>query len=403
MMRALAVLLAVAVAAGAGYFYGRRQSHDAPPAAAAPGAERKVLYWHDPMVPQQKFDKPGKSPFMDMDLVPVYADGQASGGEVTISPGTRQNLGVRTAPVTMAEFRQEFAAVGAIQADERRMARAEARTPGWIERLHVRATNEPVAAGQVLAELYSPEVVAAQEEYLLARKMADAAPSDRVLAVAALRRLETLGVPPEAVARLEREGTASRRVPILAPISGVVSELAVREGAMVAAGTPVFTITDLSSVWVAIDVPESRSTVLRPGQGVRARIQSLPDREFGGTVDYVYPDLNAQTRSVRARAVLPNPRLELKPGMYVDVTLALSARKALSVPSEAVIQTGTRSVVIVADGDRFRAATVKTGVESGGHSEILDGLKAGERVVASGQFLIDSEANLKGVLDRMKP
>jgi Cu(I)/Ag(I) efflux system membrane fusion protein len=402
MMRALALLLAVALAAGAGYYYGRR-GHDAPPAAAAPANERKVLYWHDPMVPQQKFDKPGKSPFMDMDLVAVYADEQAPSVGVTISAGTRQNLGVRTAPVTLSEFRQEFAAVGTVQADERRMARAEVRASGWIERLYVRAVNEPVAAGQVLAELYSPDILAAQEEYLLARTMADAAPSDRALAGAALRRLETFGVPAQAVTRIERERTASRWVPILAPISGVVSELAVREGAMVSAGTPVFTITDLSSVWVAIDVPESQGAVLRPGQVVRARIQSLPDKVFAGTVDYVYPDLNVQTRSVRARAVLPNPRLELKPGMYVDVMLGISARKALAVPSEAVIQTGTRSVVIVADGDRFRAATVKTGAESGGHSEILDGLKAGERVVASGQFLIDSEANLRGVLDRMKP
>ncbi len=170
---------------------------------------------------------------------------------------------------------------------------------------------------------------------------------------------------------------------------------------MVQAGAPVFTLTDLSSVWVVVDVPEAQGTLLRPGLRADASLQAFPGRIFEGRLDYVYPELNAQTRTLRARVVLPNPRLDLRPGMFVNVSLVSVARKALTVPTEAVIQTGTRNVVIVMDGERFRAATVKTSAEIAGRTEILDGLKPGERVVASGQFLIDSEASLKGTLDRL--
>jgi Cu(I)/Ag(I) efflux system membrane fusion protein len=398
-----AIVLAVLLAAG-GYYAGKHSTHSAIVVAtpAAQQAERKVLYWHDPMFPQQKFDKPGKSPFMDMQLVPVYADEKGDQSGVTVSARVQHNLGIRTAQAEIAQIRQEIPAVGTVQADERRIVRAEVRATGWVEKLHLRAVNDPVRAGQVLAEIYAPELLAAQEEYLLARRMAQANPADEPLARAARSRLVQLGLPEGEIARVEQSGSASRRVPIIAPISGVVTELGVREGAMVQAGAPVFTLSDLSSVWVVIDVPEAQGAALR--QGMRAEVggQTLPGKTFAGRVDYVYPELNAQTRTLKARITLPNPRLELKPGMYANVLLVSGTRKMLTVPSEALIQTGTRTVAIVMDGDRFRPATVKTGAEMGGRTEILSGIKELERVVVSGQFLIDSEASLRTTLARLE-
>jgi Cu(I)/Ag(I) efflux system membrane fusion protein len=410
MKRTLTMLVAAAALLAAGYFAGRQASHPQPAPAAAPGegksavaGERKPLYWHDPMYPQQKFDKPGKSPFMDMQLVPVYGDekpGADSG--VTVSSRAQQNLGLRSALAQTVELREEWPAVGSVQADERRIVRAEQRSQGWVEKLHVRAVNDPVRAGQVLAEVYSPELVAAQEEYLLARRMAQASSTDDALARAARQRLVSLGFPEGGISALESSGTARRRVPILAPISGVLTELGVREGAQVQPGMAAFTLTDLSSVWILLEVPEAQAALLRPGLRAHARVQGLAGREFEGRVDYIYPELNAQTRTVRARVTVANPGLVLRPGMFVELTLVSAARRALTVPTEAVIQTGTRSVVVVMDGERFRAATVKTGLERDGRTEILGGLKEGERVVASGQFLIDSEASLKGALDRLE-
>jgi Cu(I)/Ag(I) efflux system membrane fusion protein len=402
-MKNVLMVLAVALAFGAaGYFYGKREAHAPAPAAKA-DAGKKVLYWHDPMYPQQKFDKPGRSPFMNMDLVPVYAEDKAGAeGGVAVSARVRQSLGIRTAAAEVTELRQDVAAVGYVQADERRIARAEVRAQGWVERLHVRAVNDPVRAGQVLAEIYSPELLQAQEEYLLARRMAKQDPADETLARAGRRRLSLLGLPESEIAKLENAGAAARRIPLLAPISGVITELGVREGAMVQAGMPAFTLTDLSSVWITVEVPEAQAAVLRQGQKAGARVQTHPGKTFEGRIEYVFPELNAQTRTVRARIALANPGIALKPGMFADVTLAAASRKALTVPSEAVIQTGTRSVVIVAEGERFRAATVKVGAETGERSEILSGLKEGEPVVASGQFLIDSEASLRTALSRLE-
>jgi Cu(I)/Ag(I) efflux system membrane fusion protein len=404
MKRAILFSVAAMLIAAAGYLIGSHRAHtvtEASPTAAQ--GERKPLYWHDPMYPQQKFDKPGKSPFMNMQLVPVYGDekpGADSG--VTVSSRAQQNLGVRIALAENTELRQELSAVGYVQFDERRVARAEVRTTGWVERLHVRAVNDPVRAGQVLAEVYSPDLLAAQEEYLLARRMAQANASEETLVRAGRRRLELMGLPDGEITKLERSGTASRRVPVVAPISGIVSELGVREGAMVQAGAPAFTLTDLSSVWIILEVPEAQAAILRPGLSAEIGVRSSPGKAFEGRVDYVYPDLNAQTRTVKARVTLANPGQIFRPGMYVQVSLASAARKALTVPTEAVIQTGTRNVVVVMDGERFRAATVKTGDERNGRTEILGGLNEGERVVASGQFLIDSEASLKSTLNRLE-
>jgi len=412
----LAAAVAVAVvAAGAGYYFGVRQTPAeravqgsvtggaSPTAAPAPVADTgrgKVLYWHDPMVPGQRFDKPGKSPFMDMDLVPVYADAAADGG-VAISARQQQSFGVRTAAATEGTLDTGFSAVGAVVVDERSLVAVQARSPGYVERLLVRAQYDAVAAGQPLAELYVPEWLAAEEE-LLALK-ASPQPDVARLADAARRRLSLLGMPDAEIARIERDGKPSARITVTAPQAGVVWEIGARDGMAVMPGTTLFKIAGLGSVWVIADVPEAQAALVRAGTPVEARAAAIPDRAFKGTVNALLPEINAQTRTVRARIVLANPGGALKPGMFATVSFGgARAAPAVLVPSEAVINTGKRSVVIVDAGNgRFTPVEVSVGRESGDVTEIRNGLAAGQRVVVSGQFLVDSEASLKGALTRI--
>jgi membrane fusion protein, copper/silver efflux system len=366
-----------------------------------PATGRKVLYWHDPMVPGRKFDQPGKSPFMDMQLVPVYADdGDAGGGDtgqVAISPRLQQNLGIRTAEVKEGTLALPFEAVGSVAWNERDVAVVQARGNGYVERLYVRAPLDRVQRGQPLAELYVPDWVAAQEDYLAARRMAPE------LADAARQRMRLAGMTDELIRKIEATGKVSARATIASPVSGVVAELGAREGMTVVAGAPLYRINGLSTVWVNAEVPESAVARLRPGSAVEARTPALPDKTFRGKVGALLPEINAATRTLTARIELANPNGQLVPGMFVNVTLTAAAQKAvLLVPSDAVIQTGTRSIVFVAAGDgRFAPVVVETGSEADGWTEIRKGLQAGQKVVASGQFLVDSEASLKGVVARL--
>ena len=368
-----------------------------PPAAT--GKDRKVLYWHDPMVPGQKFDRPGKSPYMDMPLVPVYAGQEADQGTVTISPQVQQNLGVRTAEVTLDRLAPVVEAVGSVAYNERDVALVQARSSGFVERLHVRAPLDPVRKGQPLAELYVPDWVAAQEEYLAARRMQGIAG----LADAARQRMRLAGMTDDQIRQVERTGKVSARMTVAAPASGVVAELAVREGMTVSTGAPLFRINGLDSVWVIAELPESVLARVRAGDEVQAHAASMPGTAFTGKVSAILPEVNPATRTVKARIELANPGHRLLPGMFVNVRLTgLGGQEVLTVPSEAVIQTGTRSVVMLAQGSgKFAPVEVETGSEYGARTEIRKGLSAGQRVVVSGQFLIDSEANLKGAVARM--
>jgi Cu(I)/Ag(I) efflux system membrane fusion protein len=367
------------------------------PQAAADG-QRKVLYWYDPMRPDQHFEAPGKSPFMDMDLVPKYAD-EVDGDTVTIDPRMAQNLGVRTAKVERGVFRRREWAVGAVVVDERRIVSVETRTTGWVERLEIRAVGEPVERGQYIAGVYSPELLAAQEELVLAAQSGDAG-----LVEASRRRLALLGLGQGQIGAVMQKKQAQRLVSVLAPAAGIVQELGVREGSRIDPGVPLLRIADLSRVWISVEIPEAVSKEIGPGSAAEVRIPARPDRVFEGNVDYVYPRLESQTRTVRARITLENPDLVLKPGMFASVLLSGGDRTdVLSVPSEAVIRTGERSVVILAEGGgRFRPAQVTVGEDREGRTEILAGLAEGEDIVVSGQFLIDSEANLRGALARME-
>lgn len=407
----IGALLLAAAAAGAGYWLAMRQmpeSHTAP-AAMTPApdgaADRKPLYWHDPMYPQQKFDKPGRSPFMDMDLVPVYADEGADEGTVSISSRVAQNLGVRTAEVTEGVLENPLEAVGAVAYDERRVAVVQARVNGYIERLFARAPLDAVKKGQPLAEILAPEWVAAQEEYLA---LARSPLANEALRQAARQRLVLLGMSEQTVARVEADGTTRARITLTAPISGVIAELGAREGMAVMPGAMLFRINGLDTVWVNAEVPESRAAALRPGGQVEASLPAYPGETFKGRITAILPEVNAATRTIKARVELANRQGKLTPGMYATVNFAPHARsKALLVPSEAVIRTGQRSVVLVAEGaaqgrQRFRPVDVEIGAETGNMTEIRKGLERGMRVVSSGQFLIDSEANLRTSVARLE-
>ena len=398
------VVVAAAAAAG-GYWLAMSRmpaiSAEAAAQAAEPEPGRKVLYWYDPMVPQQKFDKPGKSPFMDMQLVPKYADEGGDEATVSISPRVVQNLGIRTVEARPGSLAPKLAAVGNVDWNERSVVLVQPRANGFIERLYVRAPLDAVRAGDPLVEILFPEWAAAQEEYLLLRRLST--PDAEALRSAARQRLVLLGMSEEQIAAVEREGRAQPGVTLRAPVSGVIAELGAREGMTVSMGATLFRIAGVGTVWVVAEVPEAQAAMLVPGERVEARVPAYPADVFPGRVSAILPEVNATTRTVRARVEVANPAGKLKPGMYATLMLSPRAREGLLVPSEAVIRTGERSVVILAGAEgKFRAVEVEVGMESGDSAEIRKGLKAGDKVVVSGQFLIDSEASLRTTLARLE-
>jgi Cu(I)/Ag(I) efflux system membrane fusion protein len=402
----VAIVFAAAGVAGGIWWANRSMGHaPAPSAAPAATAPKKVLYWHDPMVPGQKFDKPGKSPFMDMELVPVYAEDEPAASGVKVSPQLAQNLGVRTAVAEKGRLAKRVDVVGTIAFDERAVSVIQARTAAFVEQLLVRAPLDAVKRGQPLARLFVPEWAGAQQEYLALK--ASPVEGAAELAHAARNRLLLLGMTEDQVQSVDREGKPVTRVTLVSPTDGVVGELGAREGANVTAGAMLFRINGLATVWVNLDVPEAMAGLVRPGAALEATVPAYPGETFKGTVSAVLPDVNAATRTVRARVQLDNPGAKLKPGMFASVRILDSrpgANDVVLVPSEAVIVTGERSVVIVDRGEgRYEPVPVKIGAEQGGRTEILEGLQGGEKVVASGQFLIDSEASLRGIERRMKP
>lgn len=392
MRKILPAAAIVALAAFAGLWLARHRPPPADPSAPA------VLYWYDPMKPQAHFDRPGKSPFMDMELVPKYAAAGDGRAWVSIDPRVVQNLGMRTAPVVRGNFERRIEAVGAVELDQSRIFTIESRAPGWVEQLDVRAVGEPVQRGAQVAGVYAPELYSAQQELVLAAQSGDAGLLD-----AARQRLALLGASPGQIRRVLDARQAERRLRIDAPSTGVVTELNVREGGQVGPGMPLMKIADLSRVWIIVEIPEAQAQWAAVGSGAQARLAALPGRTFAGRVSYVYPQLDATTRTVRARLVFDNPDGALKPGMYAGVSvIGNGTQDALLVPSEAVIRTAARSAVIVADGEgRFHPVDVQLGAERAGQSVILRGLEQGQQVVTSGQFLIDSEASLQGAYNRM--
>lgn len=363
-------------------------------------SERKVLYWHDPMVPGQKFDKPGKSPFMDMQLVPVYADAGGDDGSVTISPRQTQNLGLRTVAVSTGQIQPKLEATGSVAWNERGLTVVQARNTGFVEKLFVRATLDRVSKGQALAELYVPDWVAAQEEFLAIRQMRGEGLS--ALLDGARARMRQAGMPEALIAQVEKAGLVQARITLHSPINASVLELPVREGMTVMAGSTLFRLNALDSVWVNAEIPESQAALLRVGMPVEASAAGFPGDVFKGRVQAILPDVETATRTLKARIELANPGARLAPGMFVRIALGAAAKPALLLPAEALIRTGTRTVVMLAEGEgKYRPVDVEVGAEAGGHVEIRSGLEAGQKVVVSGQFLLDSEASLRAVGTRL--
>ena len=413
------VVVLLALFTGLGWFFGQKNmttsmsdkasdgmTNDMPMAdkngVVQDDSGKTVKYWYDPMVPNQKFDKPGKSPFMDMQLEPKYANESSDGevGGVAISSQTAQNLGIRLEKVQTSSFGESFSAVGRIEPDERRFYVVQTRIPGFVERLSVRAVGDPVVKGQKIAEIYAPELLAAQQEYLtlLTLKEVDA---DNTLKQAARNRLTLLGMSEGEVKAITKTGKASPRFGVYAPASGVLTELGVREGGQLMAGSSLMQISDLSQVWLIAEVLERDAARLKPGVAADVQLQSLPGEVFKGKVGYLYPMLNDASRTLQVRIELPNKDKRLRPGMYANVLFSGQTHEALSISSESIIVTGKRKIVIVKEANGYRPVEIKTGQENDGSIEILSGLAKDENVVVSGQFLIDSEASLSGVLARL--
>jgi Cu(I)/Ag(I) efflux system membrane fusion protein len=377
------------------------------PAVKQVASKDAPSYWYDPMRPSEHFDKPGKSPFMDMPLVPKYPDpgstdgvrsATGSAGGIAIDPRVVQNLGIRLAEVEQSSFARVVDTVGLVGVDEHRIEAIQVRESGWVERLEVRAVGDSVRRGQLLAGVYSPDLLATQQELLIARGSGDAQ-----MIEAARRRLALFGLSEAQIARIEKADAVERRVDYYAPFDGYVMELGIRQGAAVERGTTLFQLADLSSVWITAEVPETQAAWIRAGDTAEAEVPALPGERFAGQVDYLYPELTQATRTLKVRVVVKNSGKHLRPGMFATAHLrGATQQQVLTVPTEAVIKTGTRSVIIVADdGTHFRPVLVHVGAEHGGRSEILVGLNRGQNVVASGQFLIDSEASLRGAFDNL--
>jgi Cu(I)/Ag(I) efflux system membrane fusion protein len=404
-LKAIALLVA-----GAGLAYGgyRAGTHHGMP-AAMPGTDaasgegndpksgRRVLYWHDPMVPGQKFDKPGKSPFMDMQLVPVYAGEDGAEGGVRISPAMQQNLGIRFATVRREQTRETFDLIGTTQFDESMSELVQSRVTGYIDRLYARAPMQRIKRGEPIALLFVPDWIAPQEEYLALKRSGNEA-----LAAAARQRMQALSIPAGLVAQAERSGQAQKSMTLASPVDGVVTELAVRDGAMVTPGMTIAKVAGLARVWLVAELPEASAGSARPGMTVDAAPSGNPTRTYRGKVREILPGVNASTRTVQARLELDNRDGSLTPGMLMRVRIgAEQPVSRLLVRTEAVIRTGQRTVVLVAAGNGdMQPVMVTTGRDTGDDTEILSGLQEGQKVVASGQFLIDSEASLKSVLPR---
>jgi Cu(I)/Ag(I) efflux system membrane fusion protein len=389
-------LIAVSLASGLGGYLLSGGGVRRPATQGSSGG--KILYWYDPMVPSEHYAGPGKSS-MNMALVPQYADQSASGG-IAVSPAMQQNLGIRLAPVETRDIAPTVRSVGQVQFDERLVSEVQTLTPGFVESLSVRAQGEPVGAGRVIAQVYSPDLLTAQAEYralLTSGGVASAA-----LRQSARNRLRLLGAPESLVRRLEHGGAPQRTYPVVTHNSGVVTQIGGRPGAQVSPGQSIVTIQGLSRVLVIADVPEASLASIHVGQPAQITFPAYPAETRSGSVDYIFPSLNTQSRTARVRITLPNPGLQLKQGMFANVALQGTGGMAIVVPSEAVIDTGRRQVVIVKRGGSFVPQEVKIGRDYDQWTEILAGLQPGEQVVASGQFLIDSEASLQGLISRLQ-
>lgn len=411
-------LVGIAVATGGGYWWGLRQAGQ-PSAEKSAGtsasitsapAARKTLYYRNPMGLSDTSPVP-KQDSMGMDYIPVYAGEETQSGQVKISTDKVQKMGVRTEPAALRELVRTVRAVGQFQLDERRQHTVTTKFEGYIERLYVNATGQPVKRGQPLMEVYSPELVATQEEYLIAwggrQSLKNGTEESLVgigqLAESALKRLRNWDISNAQLQRLQREGKANRTLTIYSPASGVVLEKMAVAGIRFMPGEPLFKIADLSAIWLIADVFEQDLALVHVGQSVKISVNAYPDKELIGKIAYIYPTIAPETRTAKVRVELANPGGMLKPDMYASVQLASGHGKAgtLTVPDSAVLDSGTRQVVLVRRGEGlFEPREVKLGMRGNGNGyvEVIEGISTGEQVVVSANFLIDAESNLRAAI-----
>ena len=365
----------------------------------------EILYWRSPMNPTEIYDKPGKSA-MGMDLVPVYQDEMTDQEAVKINPVTQQNMGIRVAEVTKGPLVHTIRTYGHITPDETLTAQVNLKISGWIENLFVDFTGKYVKKGEPLFEIYAPDLVAAQEEYLVAFRTLGQSRSagGKSMMDSSRSRLRYFDVPESEIQALEESGKVKKTVMIRSPLSGFVIQRNAEEGSYIKAGTEVFRIADLSRVWVDAHLYEYEFSGIAEGQQAEITLPYLPGRTFSGKVAYVYPYLQPKTRDLIIRLVFLNPEMELKPEMYADVVIKTVLKgEGLMIPSEAVIRTGRRNVVFVSSGHgKFMPRDLVLGpLLDNDKVQVLGGVMAGESVVVSGQFLLDSESNLKEAVRKM--
>ena len=375
--------------------------------------EKKIAYYKDPMHPWFTSDKPGKAPDCGMDLVPAY-EGESDTKGIKIDPVTVQNIGVKTEVAEYRKLTKTIRATGKVDYDETKVYSVTTKIMGYVERLYVDYAGKTVRKGEVLMDLYSPELVTTQQEYLQAlryQKELDKSSIEEArkgaddLVLSAKRRLLYWDIPENEIKALEERGTPKKTMTIVSPVDGIVMDKMVLKGQNVMAGMTLYKIVDLSTVWILADVYQYELPWLKVGQPAEIELSYLPGKRFSGTVSYIYPYLNMESKTVKVRIQMTNtPNIEFKPEMYATVELSSPlAINAVTVSDQAIIRTGARNIIVVAlGGGYFDPRDVTLGVTADGYTQVLDGIQAGESIVTSSQFLIDSESNLKAAINQMK-
>jgi Cu(I)/Ag(I) efflux system membrane fusion protein len=406
-------ILMLALGVGGGYWLASRQMVHEQPAVTAP-APKKPLFYRNPMNPDVTSPVPAKDS-MGMDYVPVYAEQEEAAekpGTVKIDPATTQDIGVRTAKASRQTLSQGIRAVGRVAYDEERIVRLHPKTEGWIEKMSVDKTGQWVKKNTDLLSIYSPQLVASQQEYVLALKnlevlkqspIAEIRRGAEELVNSSRERLKLLDVPEHQLHDLTHTHEIKKSLHIHTPAAGIVIEIGAREGQYVTPATQLYMIADLSKVWVYADIYEYELPWVKVGDPVEMRLAGIPGKVFKGHLAFIYPYAEAKTRTIKVRLVFDNAELLLKPDMFAEVTIQAGRRQeALIIPAEAVIRSSAGDRVFVVKGDgRFEPRTVRLGLASNGHIEIREGLAEGEAVVTSAQFLIDSESNLREATGKM--